>query len=615
MCGIIGYIGSKQAQPVLLDGLKRMEYRGYDSAGIAVVEDAGVALVKKQGKLQNLLSELENVGETVGSVGIGHIRWATHGIPNDVNAHPHAGGKESPRVYVVHNGIIENYADLKERLKKEGYSFDSETDTEVLAHLIDLHIDATESLYEAVRQALQEVTGAYGIAVVSVQEPDTIVAARMGSPLVLGVVEQGEYVIASDPTPILSYTRDVVYLEEGEIVEATRLGHTISTLDNESVNRDTSHIEWDVQQAEKQGYPHFMLKELMEIPEILSDGIRGRLLDDDGAAHLGGFMETEERWRDIERIVLVACGGASIASDVIELMLEEYAGIPTTVVIGSEFRYRKPVVDEKTAVVVISQSGETADTIASLREAKRHGILTFGIVNVVGSTLAREVDAGMYIHAGPEIAVASTKAMAGMVNMGALFTLALARQRGMSLVMGQRVAKELRRLPELVLKVLESAEHIQAVARKYAHFEHAFYLGRKYNVASAKEGALKLKEIAYVHAESYPSGELKHGPLALMDDRFFSVFIAPEDSVFEKSVSNIQEVKARSGIVIGITTEGGVKDLSQICEDIIVIPKTIEMLMPVLAFVVVQLFSYYVALELGRDIDQPRNLAKSVTVE
>lgn len=611
MCGIVGYIGTKQAQAVLTEGLKRMEYRGYDSAGIAILDEGTAGACKKEGKLTNLLDALETQAIS-GKVGIGHIRWATHGVPNDVNAHPHTDCKNE--IFIVHNGIIENFHELKQKLS-QAHEFSTDTDTEVLAHLIEKYTeDGDVPLEEAVQTALKEVVGTYGIAVVSSKDPEKIVAARLGSPLVLGVVGPGEFIIASDPAAILSYTRDVIYLDEGEIVAVTPEGYEIRTLDNTEVQRDTSHIDWDVEQVEKQGYPHFMMKEMMEQPQVIADGLRGRLVVKDGVTHLGGFNEKAAQWRDIERIIIVACGSASIAGHIGEYMLEEYAGIPTEVEIGSEFRYRNPVLDEKTAVVVVSQSGETADTIASLREAKRRGALTFGIVNVVGSTLAREVDSGMYIHAGPEIGVASTKAMLGMINMFALFTMAVGRQREMSLVEGKRIAEELHRIPKLMKRCLELNDDMRALAEKYKDYEHAFFLGRKYNYPSAMEGALKLKELAYVHAESYPCGELKHGPLALVDDRFFNVVVMPKDSVYEKNLSNLQEVRARNGRAIVITTEGN-KEVAEYADDVIYIPKTIEMLTPLLSIIPLQLLAYHIAVLRGCDVDQPRNLAKSVTVE
>lgn len=587
-----------------------MEYRGYDSAGVAIVEDAGVKSCKKSGKLPNLVQELEQA-EMKGTVGIGHIRWATHGEPTDQNAHPHTDCKEE--IFVIHNGIIENFDELKTTLRTQGHTFSTQTDTEVLTHLIEACWNEG-TLEDAVQKALKSVVGTYGLAVVSSRDPQKLVAARLGSPLVLGIIAKGEYIIASDVAAILSQTREVIYLEEGEIVAVSPEGYHIRNLDNKVINRSTDTVEWSVEQAEKQGHEDFMIKEILEQPQVVKDGLRGRLIAEDGVAHLSGFRENEEKWAKIDRIIMVACGSAAYAALAGEYMIEEYAGIPVEVEIASEFRYSKQVVSKKTAVIIVSQSGETADTIASLREAQRLRVLTYGIVNVVGSTLAREVGAGMYIHAGPEIAVASTKAFVGMLNMFALLTLSLGRQRGMSVVMGQRIARELQMLPEKITKILEQRQAIAALAKKYASLEHAFVLGRKYNYAIAREGAQKIKEVAYVHAEGYHSGELKHGPLALIDNRFYSVFIAPQDSIYEKNLSSIQELKARKGRAMVIATEGDEK-MQTIADDVIYIPKTLEMLTPMLSIVPLQLFAYYTAKERGCDIDQPRNLAKSVTVE
>ncbi len=611
MCGIVGYIGSKQAQEVIVDGLKRMEYRGYDSAGVAIVNETGIESCKKAGKLQNLTSALEAQAIT-GTVGIGHTRWATHGAPTDQNAHPHSDCKNE--IFLVHNGIIENCDTLRKQLEELGHEFVTETDTEVLTHLIETEYEGVDDLETAVQRALQKVVGAYGVAVVSTKDPEKIVAARHGSPLVLGIIGEGEFILASDVTAIISYTRDVVYLDEGEMVTVTPQGHTIKTLDNKEVSREANTVDWDVEQAEKEGYNHFMLKEIMEQPKVLLDGMRGRLVESEGVSHLGGFIEKDSKWQEVDRIIIVACGSAAYAGDIGRYMIEEFASIPVQVEIGSEFRYKKPVMNGNTAVVVVSQSGETADTIASLREAKRQGALTFGIVNVVGSTIAREVDSGAYIHAGPEVAVASTKAFVGMLNLFAQFTLALARQRLMSSTEGQKMAKALKELPEKVQQILDGEKKIAKLAKKYAKYDHAIFMGRKYNYGIALEGALKLKEVSYVHAEGIQSGELKHGPLALIDDRFYSVFIAPKDSVYEKNMSNIQELKARDGRAIVLTTEGN-KDFDKLADDVLFIPPTLEVLTPILAIIPLQLFAYYVAVERECDVDQPRNLAKSVTVE
>lgn len=588
-----------------------MEYRGYDSAGVAIVNDTNIEVCKKAGKLENLASALESQALT-GSVGIGHTRWATHGERTDKNAHPHFDCRNE--IFIVHNGIIENCNVLKKKLEKAGHTFITETDTEVLAHAIEQEMNGGGPLEKAVRRALKHVVGTYGITVVSSQDPEKLVAARLGSPLILGMVGKGEYIVASDVAAILPYTKEVLYLEEGEVATVTRSGHTITTLDNKPVQREVGSVGWDIEQAEKQGYEHFMLKEIMEQPRIIEDGQRGRLIAEDGVAHLGGFIEKEKEWRKIENITIVACGSAAYAARVGASMIEEFAGIRTRVEVGSEFRYSSPVIDSKTAVVVVSQSGETADTIASLKEAKRQGALTFGIVNVVGSTIAREVDSGAYIHAGPEISVASTKAFIGMLNLLSLFTLALARQRGMSPAEGSKLAAELHALPGKIQAILETDKKIEKIAKKYVKYEHAFFLGRNYNLAIAQEGALKLKEISYVHAEGLHSGELKHGPLALIDDRFFSLFIIPKDSVYKKNMSTVEQVKARNGRVVVVTTDGN-SDFDDIADDVIFIPKTLEPLVPILAVVPLQLFAYHIAVLRGCDVDQPRNLAKSVTVE
>ncbi len=611
MCGIIGYLGNKEATPILLDGLKRMEYRGYDSAGIAVLNKEGVKCVKKQGKIENLEAELPKQ-KTDGTIGIAHTRWATHGAPSDVNAHPHSGCGE--KLYLVHNGIIENYSKLKAELEKKGHKIKTDTDTEILAHLIEEHYPEGVKLEEAVKKALSEVEGTYGLGVVSSQDPNKIVAARLGSPLVLGVVNDSEFVIASDITALLKHTRQVIYLDDYEVAVITPEGFEISTLDNKAVDKQVEEIDWDTEAAEKQGYPHFMLKEIMEQPKIVEDAIRGRLKIDEGLAHLGGFIEQRERLKDVNRIVIVACGTAYYAGCVGEYMIEEYAGLPVEVEFASEFRYKKPVLDKQTAVIVISQSGETADTLAAMREAKRKGAVTLGIINVVGSTIAREVDAGAYSHAGPEIGVASTKAFMSQLTILALVTVFLGRQRGMSLVMGQRILEELTQIPSKIKKILEQKDDLKKLAEKYKDYQDFFFLGRKYNFAIAYEGALKLKEISYIHAEGYGSGEMKHGPIALIDENFPSFFIAPQDSVYDKVISNLQETKARKGKIISLTTEGNT-ELAEMSDDIIYIPKTLEMLTPMLTVVPLQLFSYHIAVLLGRDVDQPRNLAKSVTVE
>ncbi|MEK7613708.1 MAG: glutamine--fructose-6-phosphate transaminase (isomerizing) [Patescibacteria group bacterium] len=610
MCGIVGYIGEKKAQPILLDGLRRMEYRGYDSAGVAVFDGKETYVRKKSGKLANLIEEVK--GDTpLGTVGIAHTRWATHGAPNDINAHPHQSSDGS--VYLIHNGIIENYKTLKEELLKKGFSFSTDTDTEVLANLIASYLKE-HPLPVAVEQALKRVEGAYGMVAYAPQNPDTLVAARLGSPLILGIIGEGEYLLASDVAAIIPHTRNVIYLDEGEMVTLTKSEYRIQTFDARPVTHPVEQVQWNIEEAEKGGFAHFMLKEIMEQPDVVLNGLRGRVLVKEGDVHLGALVGREALAQSLDRVVLLACGSAAYAAHVGEYMFEEYARIPTKVEIGSEFRYKQPVVNEHTAVIALSQSGETADTVASLREAKRMGAPTLGIVNVVGSTIAREVEAGAYIHAGPEISVASTKAFMGMLTMLALFTVALGRKRGMSFSVGKRIVDELALIPEKIQMVLAQSEHPKKIAEKYKTYEHAYYFGRKYQFGIAREGAQKIKEVAYVHAEGYHTGELKHGPLAVVDERFYSLFIMPKDSVYEKNLSNLQELKARNGKAIVITTEGN-RELEDIADDVIYIPKTLEMLTPLLSVVPLQLLAYHTAVARGCDVDQPRNLAKSVTVE
>jgi len=589
-----------------------MEYRGYDSSGIALLHKQKIKCVKKVGKIVNLEQELAKF-ELTGQVGIAHTRWATHGVPSDLNAHPHCGCDS--KLYIIHNGIIENYPELKQKLISRKHKIKTQTDTEILAHLIEEHYSKHKPLEEAVKKALSEVRGTYGLAVFSSEEPNKIVAARLGSPLILGIIGDGEYIIASDVTAILKYTRQVIYLAEHELATVTPQGFEIITLKtNEKVQRVAEHINWNVDVAEKQGYPHFMLKEIMEQPRVVEDAIRGRFKIEEGLAHLGGFIEQQERLAKIKRLVIIACGTAYYAGLVGEYMIEEYAGIPVEVEFASEFRYKKPVINSDTAVIVISQSGETADTLAALREAKRKGAVTLGIVNVVGSTIAREVEAGAYSHAGPEIGVASTKAFMSQLVILALVTIFLGRQRGMSIVMGQRILKELKSLPKKINTILAQEQQIKKIAKRYYKYKDFFFLGRKYNFAIAYEGALKMKEISYIHAEGYGSGEMKHGPLALIDANFPIVVIAPGDSVYEKNISNLQELKARQGKIIAVATVGD-KQIAKMAEDTIYIPKTLEMLTPMLAVVPLQLLAYHIAILLKRNVDQPRNLAKSVTVE
>jgi len=604
MCGIIGYVGKKQALPIVMEGLKRLEYRGYDSSGIVVLNGA-TEVVKAKGRIEDLREKLAQQ-DIKGNTAIGHSRWATHGKPSDLNAHPHWDCKKE--IFVVHNGIIENYKQLKEELIARGHKFISETDTEVLPHLIEENYKG--NLEEAVRLSLQKIVGAYAIAVVCEKEPNKIVFARQSSPLLVALGE-GENFIASDATAILGYTKQVIYLDDGEMGVITPDDFQVFNLENKEVKKESHKIEWDIEQAEKSGYPHFMLKEIFEGPETIENATRGRMILKDGMAKLGGLEPVIDKLKKIDRIIIVGMGTAFLAGKVGEYMLEEYAGIPVEVENASEFRYKKPVINKNDAVLAISQSGETADTLFAVKEAKRKGALTLGIVNVVGSSIAREVEAGVYNHAGPEIAVASTKAFISQLTILALLTVFLGRQRNMSLVTGKRILEELEKLPELCKKILEKKEDIKGLAEKYFDFKNFLYLGRKYNYPVACEGALKLKEISYIHAEGMPTGEIKHGPIAMLDKDFPSFVIALKDSVYEKNVSNIEEIKARDGKVIALATEGD--DLS--ADDVLFIPKTLEMLSPILSVIPLQLFAYYIAVKKELDVDKPRNLAKSVVVE
>ncbi len=610
MCGIVGYTGPRDAGPILLEGLRRLEYRGYDSAGIALVTESGELFVeKKAGKLANLQTAIADRTPNA-AIGLAHTRWATHGKPSERNAHPHCDcGK---KIYLVHNGIIENYKELKADLEKIGHKFSSETDTEVLAHLIEEYKKQVP-LKEAVWRTLAHVQGTYGLAIIDRSEPEKIFVARNGSPLVLGVADDG-YIIASDIAPIVRYTNQVIYLEDGEMAEVTPCSFQVTNFKRKKVEKEISKIDWTLEEAEKKGYDHFMLKEIIEQPESMQNAIRGRLVAKEGMAKLGGLRDVADHLREMKRLVIVSCGTSYYAGLVGKYMFEEYAGIRTEIEYASEFRYRKPILDKETVVLAISQSGETADTLAAIREAKNKGAMTLGIVNVVGSTIARETDAGVYNHAGPEIGVASTKAFTSQLSILALFTLFLGRQRDMSFVMGKRIAEELSKVPEQMKKVFKDSQHIKRISKKYSGFSDFLYLGRKYNYPIAMEGALKIKEIAYVHAEGYPFGEMKHGPIALIDENFPTVAIATRDSVYEKTLSGIQESKARGGKVVAVATAGD-KSIAKLVDDVIYIPKTLEMLTPLLSVIPLQIFAYYSAVQKGLDVDRPRNLAKSVTVE
>jgi len=609
MCGIIGYIGKQQAVPILIEGLKRLEYRGYDSAGISVFEGKNIFTFKSVGKIAELEKKIEGK-KLAGFLGIAHTRWATHGKPCDKNSHPHCDCHGD--IFLVHNGIVENYQELKESLEKKGHKFSSETDTEVIAHLIE-EFNKRLDFKNSVIKTLKIIKGTYGLAIINKKEPQKIIVARLGSPLILGIGQE-EYFVASDASAIIRHTKEVIFLEDGEMAIITPENYEIFNAKNKSIDKEATKIDWSLEKAEKQGFAHFMLKEIFEQPTSISDAVRGRLIVKDGLAKLGGLKDMAEKLRDIERIIIVSCGTSYYAGLVGEYMLEEYAGIPVEVEYASEFRYRKALLDKNTAIIAISQSGETADTLAAIREGKNKGALTLGIVNAVGSTIARETDAGVYNHAGPEIGVASTKAFTSQLAIFVLLALFLGRQRDMSLVTGKRIASEMHKIPRMIEEILKQAKEIKKIAKKYAKYQDILYLGRKYNFPIALEGALKIKEISYVHAEGYPSGEMKHGPIALIDGNFPSVIITPRDSVYEKNMSGIQELKARGGKIIAIATTGD-REIKRIADDVIYIPKTLEMLTPILSVVPLQLFAYYVGIHKGYDVDKPRNLAKSVTVE
>ncbi len=585
-----------------------MEYRGYDSAGVAVMNGSGVETRKAAGKISRLEAAL-NASPVAGDLGIGHTRWATHGAPNECNAHPHIDCKGN--IAVVHNGIIENSGTLKKELIAHGHTFVSETDTEVIAHLIEEAFDG--NLEDAVIEALWQIEGTYGIAVVSSKDRNKIVAARKGSPLLIGLGD-GEYYVASDVSAILAQTREVVYLDDGDVAVLTREGYTVLNQRAQQLERRVSKIDWDLDQIERGGFDHFMLKEIFEQPATVENCMRGRLLRDEGTSKLGGLNMTDEELLKFDNILITACGTSWHSALIGEHMLESLARIPVEVEYASELRYRNPIVTDKTLCIVISQSGETADTLAAMREAKARGARTYGIVNVVGSTIARESDGGIYVHAGPEIGVASTKAFTSQVIALLLFTLKLARLRNLSMVDGKEIIEEMLALPAKIQSILDRAGEVEIIAEEFRNAQNFLYLGRGYSFPTALEGALKLKEISYIHAEGYPAAEMKHGPIALIDENMPVLFITPHDAVFDKVVSNVQEVKARGGRVIAITTRDE-EVLRGKLDYEFRIPETKDMLTPVLASVPLQLLAYYIAVKRGANVDQPRNLAKSVTVE
>lgn len=613
MCGIVGYIGFREAYPIVIKGLHRLEYRGYDSAGVALLDnDSNVNIYKKAGKV-NELEKFAADKSTVGTIGMGHTRWATHGPPSDRNSHPHQSGDEN--LSIIHNGIIENYGSLKTELESRGHVFKSDTDTEVLIHLIeDIQKEAKIDLQQAVREALKEVVGAYAIVIMSRKDPEMLIAARKGSPMVIGVGE-GEYFIASDATPIVEYTKNVIYLNDNEIAYLKKDELVIKTIDNTITTPYVQELEIKLEMLEKGGYDHFMLKEIYEQPKSIHNCMRGRIYPLEGKIQLGGIKEYAEKFKNANRIIIVACGTSWHAGLVGEYLIEEYARIPVEVEYASEFRYRNPIITEKDIVIAISQSGETADTMAAIEMAKERGATIFGICNVVGASIPRLSHAGIYTHAGPEIGVASTKAFTAQVTALTLMAFYMAEIKGtLSQTKLISLLTELERIPKLVEKALKSNDLILQIAEKFKDSRNALFLGRGSGFPVALEGALKLKEISYIHAEGYPAAEMKHGPIALIDEEMPVIVIATKNSSYEKVISNIQEVKARKGIVIAIVTEGDT-DVVKMADYSIEIPHTDEAFLPLIATIPLQLLSYHIAVLRGCNVDQPRNLAKSVTVE
>jgi len=612
MCGIIGYYGNKDAIPILINGLKRLEYRGYDSAGIAVTNGGGIDILKKSGKVKELEAAVED-SPLKGSVGMAHTRWATHGEPNDLNAHPHMD--ETETIALIHNGIIENYHSLRGVLQKEGVTFKSDTDTEVLVQLIASFYRRDKLSFEqAVRAALHKVIGTFGIVALCSEEPDVMVAACHGSPLVLGLGD-GEYFLASDASPIIEHTRNVIYLDEGEMVVLNSDGYTVKQIyKNKVLSKAVTTLDMSLEEIEKGNFPHFMLKEIFDQKRTIMDTMRGRLILDEGSAHLGGLIDCLDRIENASRFYITACGTSWHAGLIGKYLIEEYAHIPVHVEYASEFRYRKVIIDSNTVVIAISQSGETADTLAAIKKAKEMGALTVGICNVVGSSISRETDCGVYTHAGPEIGVASTKAFTAQLTVLFLFALKLGRRKNLSKREGINIARSLAEIGNTTEIILEDTSHIEYVAAETVEANNFLYLGRGLNFPVALEGALKLKEISYIHAEGYPAAEMKHGPIALIDEKMPVVFIAPHDQTFDKVISNIQEVKSRRGKVIVVTDKKSII-LDKLTDYQIVIPTTHTRIFPIVASIPLQLLAYHLAVLRGCEVDQPRNLAKSVTVE
>lgn len=610
MCGIVGYIGSKNSLPILIEGLKRLEYRGYDSAGVGIFLKQNGKIVKSVGKVNELENKI-NKEELHSKIGLGHTRWATHGVPNETNAHPHSNGDGS--ILLVHNGIIENYKVLKTRLTKNGYSFKSDTDSEIIVQLIDSFVKTGHSFFDSVRLALNEVNGTYGIAAIYSKEPDKIVVAKKGSPLVIGIGDDENFV-ASDVNALVAHTRQVVYLEDDEVAEVYKDHFNAKSIQEEEIIKEIHEIKMDLEEISKGSYPHFMLKEIMEQPDSIMNSMRGRTITEEGISKLGGLENVVDRIVKSRRIIIAACGTSWHAALVGEYMLEQFAEIPVEVEYASELRYRNPIIYPDDTVIYISQSGETADSLAALKETKRKGALALGICNVVGSSIPRDTDAGVYIHAGPEIGVASTKAFTSQLIVLVLITILLARKKRMSLIDGKHIIEELESIPEKVKKILQLNDSIEEIAQQFVDSRNFLYLGRGYNFPVALEGALKLKEISYIHAEGYPAAEMKHGPIALIDEDMPVVFLAPKDSVYDKILSNIEEIRARKGRIIAIASETDNK-IDEMVDHTIKIPETIRMLMPILNVIPLQLLAYHIAVKKGLNVDQPRNLAKSVTVE
>ena len=607
MCGIIGYIGKGKSKPVLINGLKALEYRGYDSAGIAVLTNNKVEVRKSVGQVKVLEKSLANESDFNGHLGIGHTRWATHGSPSEANAHPHRDCLG--RVFVVHNGIIENYKELKGYLQNQGHNFLSETDTEIVPHLIENFLNSGKDFDTALFDTLKMIKGAYALAIIDAKNPEILYATKLSSPLVIGI-GSGENFLASDPSALVGKTKDVIYLNDGEIAKINQNNISITNLEKQETPFEIVRLEWDLEQAQKGDFPHFMLKEIFEGPEVVRSAFRGRIKSEENLIKLGGLEQVANELKQVKRLLILACGTSYYAGLVGEYLFEEIAKLPTEVHFASEFRYRNEPFDKGTAVIAISQSGETADTLAAIQKSKKHGLMTLGIVNTVGSTIARETEAGVYNHAGPEIGVASTKAFLSQLTILAMMAIYLSKDKSSTKVL----LEELEKIPEKIKIILTQSTKLEKLAEKYKDYENFLFVGRRYNYPVALEGALKLKEISYIHAEGYGAGEMKHGPIAMISENFPTMAIVPQNSVSEKMFSNLEEIRARKGPIFAIATEGDEKIL-ELAGDVFYIPKTIELFEPLLTVVPLQLLAYYIGTKRGFDVDKPRNLAKSVTVE